>query len=157
LRLDLGPGEVDVNVHPAKSAVRLRGGRSAYPLVVGTIRSAISPDRAIGSGLPDEEGETDLVPIGQFAGRLPATVRKRLAEVVHLLQCYLRAGELGMRAAEESLRSDLDVKGLRAQVLGRIEELEEQEREKEELLAGVAAVAEEHGLDAGPLKAVLGG
>jgi DNA mismatch repair protein MutL len=41
LRLELGPGEVDVNVHPAKSAVRLRGGRSAYPLVVGTIRSAL--------------------------------------------------------------------------------------------------------------------
>ncbi len=38
LRLKLGPGEVDVNVHPAKSAVRLRGGRSAYPLVVGAIR-----------------------------------------------------------------------------------------------------------------------
>jgi DNA mismatch repair protein MutL len=35
LRLELGPGEVDVNVHPAKSAVRLRGGRSAYPLVPG--------------------------------------------------------------------------------------------------------------------------
>ncbi len=69
LRLDLGPGEVDVNVHPAKSAVRLRGGRSAYPLVVGAIRAAVSPDRGPGVGVPEEEGGTDLVPIGQFAGR----------------------------------------------------------------------------------------
>ena len=55
------------------------------------------------------------------------------------------------------MKTDLDVKGLRAQVLGRIEELEEREREKEELLAQVDAVAEEHGLDAGPLRAVLAG
>src|SRR5215218_284454 len=47
LRLELGPGEVDVNVHPAKSAVRLRGGRSAYPLVVGTIRSALAQERQV--------------------------------------------------------------------------------------------------------------
>jgi hypothetical protein len=60
-----------------------------------------------------------------------------------------------MRASEEPLRSDLDVEGLRAQVLARIEILEEREREKKELLDGVAAVAEEHGLDAGALKAVL--
>lgn len=57
LRLDLGPGEVDVNVHPAKSAVRLRGGRSAYPLVVGTIRAALSPDRGPGAGAPEEDWE----------------------------------------------------------------------------------------------------
>jgi len=69
LRLDLGPGEVDVNVHPAKSAVRLRGGRSAYPLVVGTIRAALSPDRGIGAGVPEDEARAELVPIGQFAGR----------------------------------------------------------------------------------------
>ena len=69
LRLDLGPGEVDVNVHPAKSAVRLRGGRSAYPLVVGTIRAALSPDRGPGIGVPEEESGTELIPIGQFAGR----------------------------------------------------------------------------------------
>jgi DNA mismatch repair protein MutL len=69
LRLELGPGEVDVNVHPAKSAVRLRGGRSAYPLVVGTIRAALAPEReAVGGAAPEGEA-ADLTPIGQFAGR----------------------------------------------------------------------------------------
>ncbi|MDQ3303599.1 MAG: DNA mismatch repair endonuclease MutL, partial [Actinomycetota bacterium] len=69
LRLDLGPGEVDVNVHPAKSAVRLRGGRSAYPLVVGAIRSALAPEREEGGVGPALEGDDELRPIGQFAGR----------------------------------------------------------------------------------------
>ena len=41
-------------------------------------------------------------------------------------------------------------------VLERIQVLEEQEREREELLAGVAALAKELGFDPGPLKAVLG-
>ncbi len=61
-----------------------------------------------------------------------------------------------MRAAGEPLRSDLDVQGLRAQVLARIEVLEERERERGRLLAEAAALAEEHGLDAGPLRAVMG-
>ena len=69
LRLELGPGEVDVNVHPAKSAVRLRGGRSAYPLVVGTIRSALAQEREMGGSAPPEEGSDGLTLIGQFAGR----------------------------------------------------------------------------------------
>jgi DNA mismatch repair protein MutL len=69
LRLELGPGEVDVNVHPAKSAVRLRGGRSAYPLVVGTIRQALAQEREVGGGAPPEEGSGGLTLIGQFAGR----------------------------------------------------------------------------------------
>ena len=69
LRLELGPGEVDVNVHPAKSAVRLRGGRSAYPLVVGAIRATLAPEKEPGGGAPEEEPGTELVPIGQFAGR----------------------------------------------------------------------------------------
>ena len=69
LRLELGPGEVDVNVHPAKSAVRLRGGRSAYPLVVGAIRGALAPEREKGGAGPVVEGDGELRPIGQFAGR----------------------------------------------------------------------------------------
>jgi DNA mismatch repair protein MutL len=69
LRLELGPGEVDVNVHPAKSAVRLRGGHSAYPLVVGTIRSALAQERTVGGTAPPEEAGQELTLIGQFAGR----------------------------------------------------------------------------------------
>jgi DNA mismatch repair protein MutL len=69
LRLELGPGEVDVNVHPAKSAVRLRGGRSAYPLVVGAIRAALAPEKEVGGGALPEEQDVELTPIGQFAGR----------------------------------------------------------------------------------------
>lgn len=68
LRLELGPGEVDVNVHPAKSAVRLRSGRSAYPLVVGAIRAALALERESGRGGP-EARPVELTPIGQFAGR----------------------------------------------------------------------------------------
>jgi len=54
-----------------------------------------------------------------------------------------------MRAAEEPLKSDLDVAGLKDRVLGRIEELEEREREREELLAGLVPEMETQGHDAG--------
>jgi hypothetical protein len=87
--------------------------------------------------------------------RLPIIVRKRLAEVVQLLQCYLRAVELGMRAAEEPLRSDLNAKGLRAHVLERLEELEEREREKERLLAELVPAMEARRHDTGSVKVVL--
>lgn len=70
LRLDLGLAEVDVNVHPAKSAVRLRGGRSAYPLVVGAIRSALSLEKESLSVSEEEGAELDITIIGQFAGRV---------------------------------------------------------------------------------------
>jgi len=62
-----------------------------------------------------------------------------------------------MRAAEEPLRSDLDAAGLKAQVLGRIEELEAREREREEMLAEVVPAMEARRYDAGPLKAARSG
>ena len=77
--------------------------------------------------------------------------------MVELLRCYLRAAELGMRAAEEPLRSDLDVKGLKAQMLGRIEELETREHESEELLAELAPAMKAMGYDSVPLREAMGG
>jgi hypothetical protein len=56
--------------------------------------------------------------------------------------------------AEEPLRSDLNVRGLREQVLGRIEGLEEREREKEDLLAELVPAMETQGGDTGALKVV---
>ena len=91
-----------------------------------------------------------------ISDRLPYNVRKELQSIVQLLQCYLRAAELEMREAERPLEANLDVAGLKAQVLERIATVEEQEREREELLAGVTALAEEHGFDLGPLKALMG-
>jgi hypothetical protein len=76
---------------------------------------------------------------------------------VRLLQCYLRAAELEMRAAQEPLRSDLDAKGLKAQILGRIEELEAREREREELLSELVPAMEAQGCDTGAVKAVMDG
>jgi hypothetical protein len=48
-----------------------------------------------------------------LSDQLPVRVRKELQSVVQLLQCYLRAAELEMRAAEEPLKSALDAAGLR--------------------------------------------
>ena len=53
--------------------------------------------------------------------------------------------------------SYLNVKGLKAQVLQRIEVLEEQEREREELLSELVPVMEAKGYDTGAIKAVVEG
>ena len=68
-----------------------------------------------------------------------------------------RARDAGGRGTPEPLKSDLDVAGLKAQVLGRIEELEAQEREREELLAELVPAMEARGYDTGTLKAAMGG
>jgi len=90
-----------------------------------------------------------------LSDQLPHRARKELQNVVQLLQCFLRATELEMRVAEEPLRSDLDAKGLKAQVLGRIEELEAREREREEILSELGPAMESRGHDTGDVNAVM--
>ncbi len=92
-----------------------------------------------------------------LSDQLPPRVKRELQNVVQLCQCFLRATELEVRAAQEPLKSDLDVKGLRAQVLERIEVLEEQERERQELLSALVPIMESRGYDTGAVRAVMGG
>jgi hypothetical protein len=54
------------------------------------------------------------------------------------------------------LRSGLDVKRLKARVLGRIEELEAREREREELVAEFVPAMEARGYDTGVVKVAMG-
>jgi hypothetical protein len=60
-----------------------------------------------------------------------------------------------MRAAEEPLKADMEVRGLKAQVLGRIAELETWEQKREELLAEIVPAMEERGHDTGAVKAAM--
>ena len=92
-----------------------------------------------------------------LSDQLPPRVQRELQNVVQLLQCYLRAAELEMRAADEPLRSHLDVKGLKAQVLERIEILEEREAEREEILSELVPAMQARGYDTGDRKAVMSG
>jgi hypothetical protein len=120
-------------------------------------RAATAKHSSIGKELR-EVRELILELLGVLlSDRLPHRVCKELQNVVQLLQCFLRAAELEMRAAEEPLTADLDVAGLRAQVLGRIEELEAREREREEILSELVPAMEARGHDAGAVKAVMGG
>lgn len=57
--------------------------------------------------------------------------------------------------AEEFPRSDLDVAGLKAQILEPIEELEERVRERQEILSEIVPAMEARGYNTGGLKAVM--
>ena len=91
------------------------------------------------------------------SGELHPKVKREGQNAIQLLQCYLRAAELEMRVAEEPLEGNLDVGGLKAQILGRIEALEEQERERRDLLAQLVPLMESRGYEATDVRAVLGG
>jgi len=142
LRLELRPGEVDVNVHPAKSAVRLRGGRSAYPLVVGTIRAALAQEREVAGGAVPEEGNHGLALVGQFAGRCISKAKaKRPAGGVRLPQVYARLAELELSAGEKPRAGDVALPegtGQRAKEWAEGEA--EREKEREEFMGELQAV-----------------
>jgi DNA mismatch repair protein MutL len=64
LGLEIAPGDVDVNVHPAKMEVRLRNPRGIYALIVetlsGAIGAGISPRAGVSAG-PSSAGPAGYV------------------------------------------------------------------------------------------------
>ena len=67
------------------------------------------------------------------------------------------AAELKMRAVKEPLRRNLDAARLKAQVLGRLEELEAREREGEELLTELVPAMRTREYDPTPIREAISG
>jgi hypothetical protein len=73
---------------PAKSAMRLRGGSSAYPLVVGTIRSTLAQEGSVVEHATRRSGE------GASERAVIVDQRARCVEVVYLLRVDVGGGDL---------------------------------------------------------------
>jgi len=73
LNLEIAPGDVDVNVHPAKMEVRFRNPREIYTLIVETL------GRAIGAGITPAAGVSEGPPGAgpvRYAARIEEALRR---------------------------------------------------------------------------------
>jgi hypothetical protein len=90
-----------------------------------------------------------------ISNELNPSVRKRLAEVVQLLQVYARLAELELAAGERPGAGDVALpRDLPERVRGWVESEEARVREREELAGELGAAMRTRGYDAGALKAV---
>ncbi len=99
----------------------------------------------------------DLVEM-TVSNELHPLVRKRLTEVVQLLQTYARLAELELAAGEKPRSGDVS---LPEDTPERIREWTEGEeakvREREELVEELSAAMQAHGRDPTPIREVMGG
>ena len=85
-------------------------------------------------------------------------VRKRLTEVIQLLQTYARLAELELAAGEKPQPSDVSLpKGTKERITEWAEGEEVKEREKEELIESLSQAMEARGYDTQEVRAVMGG
>lgn len=94
LFVEVGPDEVDVNVHPAKWEVRFSDPQALHQLVVATVRDALATRSWLGGG-PIGEGDITGTPSRDAAAGGPRSVQNASAASGD----WLFAGDLGGAAA----------------------------------------------------------
>jgi hypothetical protein len=93
-----------------------------------------------------------------ISNELHPLVRKRLTEVVQLLQTYARLAELELAAGEKPAPGDVSLPGdTKQRVQAWAESEEATEREREELVSELSAAMRAHGHDPTPIRDVMGG
>ncbi len=93
-----------------------------------------------------------------ISGELDPLVRKRLTEVVQLVQSYCRLAELEIASGESPRAGDVALPEATAERIAEWAESEDAKmREKDEVAEELCQVMQAHGHDAGPLKAFMGG
>ncbi len=92
------------------------------------------------------------------ANDLHPLVKKRLTDVVGLLQVYARLAELEINAGERPRAGEVAMpEDLPERIRGWTEDEEAKEREKEELTAELSAALRAHGRDPTPIREAMGG
>jgi hypothetical protein len=131
----------------AKSTVAANAGRAAT-LGNSRIGAEIRSTRLLVRDIVEMTVSSELHPL----------VRKRLTEVVQLLQVYARLAELELNAGERPRAGDM---ALPEETAGRIrgwaEGQETKEREKKELEEEISRAISAHGHDPTPIREVMGG
>jgi hypothetical protein len=93
-----------------------------------------------------------------LANDLHPLVRKRLAEVVQLLQVYTRLAEFEINAGERPSAGDVALpEDTAGRIRGWAEGEEEREREREAMVGELSEAMRAHGHDPTPIREVMGG
>ena len=133
---------------PAVAERRSRNASRAATLGNSRIGAEIRSTRLLVRDLVDMTVSNELHP----------TVRKRLTEVVQLLQTYARLAELELAAGEKPARGDVSLpEGTKERVQVWAESEEAEVREREELVSELSAAMRAHGHDPTPIREVMGG
>ena len=92
-----------------------------------------------------------------LSNELHPLVRKRLTEIVQLLQVYCRLAELELAAGEKPEKGDVALpEGIKERITEWAEGEEVREREKEELVEELSQAMRAHGHDPTPIREVMG-